>query len=97
MRKKLNLLNFVTFKELWEKTTFLKISAQAFEAGDFLNVFLRFLGFWDSFSSKHFSYVKKNVYYYQVFEYLMNSFATTNSQLTFTSSKSKIETVEKGV
>ena len=35
----------VTFKELYEKSVFLKIAAQAFEAGDFLNISLRFLGF----------------------------------------------------
>ena len=40
-----NLLNFVTFKELQEKSAFLKIAAQAFEAGDFLNIFFRFFGF----------------------------------------------------
>ena len=32
-------------KSLQEKSAFLKISAQAFEAGDFLNIFLRFSGF----------------------------------------------------
>ena len=30
---------FVTLKELKEKSTFLKIPAQTFEAGDFLNIF----------------------------------------------------------
>ena len=35
-----NLLNFVTSKELSEKSTFLQIAAPAFEAGDFLNIFL---------------------------------------------------------
>ena len=30
---------------LQEKSALLKISAQAFEAGDFLNIFSRFLGF----------------------------------------------------
>ena len=46
MRKKRNnLLNFVTFKELSEKSFILKIVAQGFEAGDFLNIFLWFLGF----------------------------------------------------
>ena len=35
---------------------FLKIAAQAFEAGDFLNIFLRFWGFSGSFSYNHFSY-----------------------------------------
>ena len=43
--KNLNLLNFVTFKGLKEKSAFLKIAAQASEAGDFLDIFLRFLGF----------------------------------------------------
>ena len=40
-------------KTLQEKSAFLKISAQAFEAGDFLNIFLRFLDIWGSFSYKH--------------------------------------------
>ena len=31
-KDKKELLNFVTFKELWEKLLFLKIAAQAFEA-----------------------------------------------------------------
>ena len=35
---------------------FLKIAAQAFEAGDFLNIFLRFWGFSGSFSYNQFSY-----------------------------------------
>ena len=38
METEKNLLHFVTFKESSGK-----ISAQAFEAGDFLNIFLRFL------------------------------------------------------
>ena len=37
--------NFVTFKGLSEKSAFLKTAAQAFEAGDFLNIFIRFWGF----------------------------------------------------
>ena len=41
----LKCFNFVTFKELKEVLMFLKIADQAFEAGDFLNIFLRFLGF----------------------------------------------------
>ena len=44
-KKNPNLLNFVIFKELKEKSAFLKIAGQASEAGDFLNIFLRFLGF----------------------------------------------------
>ena len=44
-----------------EKSVFLKIAAQASEAGDFLNIFLRFLGFWGSFSYQMFV-IKKNVY-----------------------------------
>ena len=39
----------------------LKTAARAFGANDFLNIFLRFWGFWGSFSYKKFSY-KKNVY-----------------------------------
>ena len=34
-----NVLDFVTFKELWEKLAFLKIAANVFEAGDFLKFF----------------------------------------------------------
>ena len=37
-----NLLNFVTFKEPQEKSAFLKIAAQAFEAVDFGYIFVRF-------------------------------------------------------
>ena len=37
-------LDFVTFKELYEISVFLKIIAQEFEAGDFLNIFLMFWG-----------------------------------------------------
>ena len=36
---------FVTFKELLEKSVLLKIATQTFEAGDFLNIFLRFWAF----------------------------------------------------
>ena len=39
-----NLLNFVTFKELKKQWAILKILDQVFEAGDFLNLFLRFRG-----------------------------------------------------
>ena len=42
-----------------QNSRFLKIEAKAFEAGDFLNIFLRFWGFWGSFSCKNFSYKKK--------------------------------------
>ena len=35
---------FLTFKELQEESAFLKVVAQVFEAGDFPNIFLRFLG-----------------------------------------------------
>ena len=52
-------MNFVTYKGPLEKSAFLKIVAQAFEAGDFLNIFLRFSGFWGLFSYKNFSYKKK--------------------------------------
>ena len=40
---------------------FLKVAAQAFAPGEFINIFLRFLGFWGSFSIKSFSYIKKRV------------------------------------
>ena len=52
---------FVTFKELLEKSVLLKIATQAFEAGGFLNIFLRFWAFWGSFSYQNFCY-KRNVY-----------------------------------
>ena len=57
--KSSNLLNVVTYKELQEKPVCLKTEAQAFEAGDFLNTFLRFQGFCGPFSYKKFSYIKK--------------------------------------
>ena len=50
---------FVTFKELYEKSAFLKIAAHTFEAGDFLNIFLRHWSFW-GFCYKNLPY-KKNV------------------------------------
>ena len=46
--------NFVTFKELQGKLVLLKIAAQAFEAGDFLNISLRFQDLRGSFSYKNF-------------------------------------------
>ena len=49
-KKSLNSQDFVTFKEILEKSAFLKIAALAIQAEDFRNIFLRFLGFWDSFS-----------------------------------------------
>ena len=46
---------------LYEKLSFLKIPAQAFEAGGFLNIFLRFWGFEAcSFIKNHL--IKKNSY-----------------------------------
>ena len=41
-QKSQNLLSFVTFKELQEKSMFSKITAKAFETADFLNIFLKF-------------------------------------------------------
>ena len=52
------LLNFVTFKELQEKSTSLKTTAQVFEAGDFLNTLLRFWRFEAHFLVKFFIYKK---------------------------------------
>ena len=46
------------FKELLEKSVVLKIAAETFEAGDFLNILLRFFGIWGSFSYINFSYKK---------------------------------------
>ena len=59
MKKSENLLTFVTFKELQEKSVFLKLAALAFQAGDFLNIFLSFLDF-RPFCYENISY-KKNV------------------------------------
>ena len=36
---------FRDFEELQEKSAFFKISAQTFQAEDFVNIFLRFWGF----------------------------------------------------
>ena len=58
------LLNFEIFKKLLEISAFLKIEAKAFEAGDYLNIFFRFLFlffalfFFGSFSYNKFSYKK---------------------------------------
>ena len=41
-RKCKNVPNFITFKELTQKSGFLKIAAQAFKDADFLNI-LKFL------------------------------------------------------
>ena len=43
-KKMVKFTQFVTLKELKEKSTFLKIPAQTFEAGDFLNIFGSFGG-----------------------------------------------------
>ena len=48
---------------------FLKIEAQAFDAGDFLNIFLRFLGVCGSFSYKQFSYRKKCIFSLRTFKH----------------------------
>ena len=53
------MVKLTQFKDLQEKSMFLKIAVEAFEAGDFLNIFLRFFGFWGLFSYKKFSYKKK--------------------------------------
>ena len=39
------MLNLLNFKEFWVKSPFFKIAAQTYEAGDVLNIFLRFWGF----------------------------------------------------
>ena len=44
-----------------KNSAFLKIVAKTFEAGDFLNIFVRFWAFRGSFSYKKFSYKKKYV------------------------------------
>ena len=52
-----NLLSFVTFEEVEEKSAILKISAQSSEAVDFPNIFLSFLEFLGSFYHIKFSYI----------------------------------------
>ena len=49
------------YRALRKKISVLKSAAQAFEAGYYLNILLRFWAFRGSFSYKNFSY-KKNVY-----------------------------------
>ena len=39
---------FCPFKELQQKSALLKIEGQAFEAGDFLNIFLGFYWFFEA-------------------------------------------------
>ena len=46
-----------------KKTVLLKIAAQTFEAGDFLNIFLRFWGFGGSFSYKTCSYKRTCIFF----------------------------------
>ena len=43
-----------TFKNSTKESEFLKIPGQAFEAANFLNIFLSFWGFWALFSYKNF-------------------------------------------
>ena len=60
----LKVIQFQKFQTALGKISVFKaslIKAQAFEAGDFLNIFLGFRVFWGSFSYKNFSYEKKNV------------------------------------
>ena len=61
---------------------FLKIAAHVFEAGDFLNIFLRFLGFSSSFCYKNFSYKKRvvcNQHYRNIYDpsKLVNTFKSS--------------------
>ena len=53
----LKVTQFCNFFQFWAlgKITFSKIAAQAFEAGDFLKLFLGFWGFWGSISYKNIS------------------------------------------
>ena len=61
----------------YEKSAFLKIAAQAFEAGDFLNIFLRFWGFSGTFLIKNFLIKKPCSNSQNLFE------VTTDSNLAF--------------
>ena len=75
----LKCFNFVTFKELKEVLMFLKIADQAFEAGDFLNIFLRFWAFWGSFSYKNVSY-ENNVHSSGFFQFwTINAYETVGT------------------
>ena len=80
LKKYWNLLNFVTFKEPWEKLDFLKIAAKAFEAGNFLNISHTFRVLEAHFFIKC-SLIKKHVYfilctisYFMVLGYFMDTF-----------------------
>ena len=44
-KKCYDLLNFVTFKKLQQNSAPSKVAVQAFKAGDSLNIFLKFWGF----------------------------------------------------
>ena len=48
-------------RKIKEKSAFLKIASQAFQTGDFLNIFIRFWGFWGSLFIKIFL-IKKNFF-----------------------------------
>ena len=50
--KKTKIYSILCLVKIPRKISVFKIAAQAFESGDFLNIFLRFLGFWGSFSNK---------------------------------------------
>ena len=50
---------FCIFEKALGKIRVLKSAAQVFEAGNFLNIFLRFWGFCGSFSYKNFSSKKQ--------------------------------------
>ena len=65
------MLNFVTFIELLVKPALFKISAEVFEDGDFLNIFLKFWGFQGSFSL-----IKRVIHLGKIFRHLVknNSF-----------------------
>ena len=52
--KMLKFTPFSNFEELYEKSVLLKIAGQAFEAGDFINIFLSVWGFRGSFSDENF-------------------------------------------
>ena len=66
-------LKILYFKELSEKSEFLKFAAQAW---DFLDISLRFLSFWGSFSYKNVSKKKKRVhcFHFDYMSYPQNKF-----------------------
>ena len=60
----LKFTQFCNFCRAQGKSDFLKIAAQTFDAGYFLNIFLRFRAFKGSFS------LSKKIFIFQIFRFL---------------------------